>query len=253
MTDSSAARIETVPERRSGPWPRNISAKPEFSIGAVVAMVSTEFPATTVSKIRFLEEKGLVKPDRTQSGYRKYSRADVERIRFVLTQQRDSYAPLKVIGEQLLALDAGHDIEPVATARLVASEGKTLVPKLSEMISGRELSDLTGVSSKRLQEYVSIGLITPDLGGYFPARCVNVVSLLLILEDAGIPARNLRTVRQGAERSADLVDQSVTSRQNRSKPGEKERSRAQYGDLAQLFGRLHQEFLAIAAENLSAN
>ncbi len=252
MANNRAVQVEELPGGSPGPWPRNVSAKPEFSIGAVVSMVSAEFPATTVSKIRFLEEKGLLKPHRAQSGYRKYSRSDVERIRFILTQQRDSYAPLKVIGEQLLALDAGHDVEPVATARLVASEGKTLIPKLSEMISGRELSDLSGVTPERLQEYVQLGLVTPDLAGYFPARTVNVISLLLILEDAGIPARNLRPVRQGAERSADIVDQAVSSRQNRTKPGEKERGRAQYADLAQLFGRLHQEFLAIAAENLSS-
>ncbi len=249
MTVSNASRAYATAQAES--WPRTVSQNPEFTIGAVAEMVASEFPATTVSKIRFLEDKGLIKPQRSQSGYRKYSRADVERIRFILTQQRDSYAPLKVIGEQLKALDAGHDVQPVPTARLVSSEGKTVLPAGSEMISARELSDLTGVSADRLHEYTQLGLILPDLGGYFLVRTVTVVNLLVMLEDAGIPARNLRAVKQGAERSADIVDQAVTSRENRNKPGEKERSRAQFEDLSQLFGRLHQELLAVAVEKLS--
>lgn len=233
------------------PWPRGFSQEPEYPIGVVAEMVATEFPATTVSKIRFLEDKGLVKPHRSASGYRKYSRCDVERIRFILTQQRDSYAPLKVIGDQLQALDAGHDVNPVPTARLVASDGKTVLPRSGDTLTARELSDVTGVSVERLEEYVRLGLLSPDLGGHFLSRSVNVVNLILLLDEAGVPARNLRSVRQGAERSADIVDQFVSSRENRRKPGESERSRAQAADLSELFGRLHQEFLAVGVEKLS--
>ncbi|MFT0763324.1 MerR family transcriptional regulator [Scrofimicrobium sp. R131] len=249
MASSNAVRREEIEPDQS--WPRGFSHDPELSIGAVTEIIAGEFPATSVSKIRFLEDKGLIKPHRSPSGYRKYSRADVERIRFILAQQRDSWAPLKVIGDQLRALDAGHDIEPVPTARLVASEGKTVIPRSQETLSARELSDLTGVATERLEEYAQLGLIVPDLGGYFLTRTVSVVNLIVMLENAGIPARVLRSVRQGAERSADIVDQVITSRENRTKPGERERSRAQAADLSQLFGRLHQELLAVAVEKLS--
>ena len=72
-----------------------------MSIGEVLAHLRTEFPDTTISKLRFLEAEGLVDPQRTASGYRKYSWNDVARLRFVLTAQRDQYLPLRVIREQL--------------------------------------------------------------------------------------------------------------------------------------------------------
>lgn len=261
MTASNAARQDPAPAPAeakeqsgtpsiSGPWPRGYSTTPELSIGAVTEFVAREFPATTVSKIRFLEDKGLIKPHRTSSGYRKYSRTDIERIRFILTQQRDSYAPLKVILDQLRALDAGHDVEPVPTARLVSSEGVTLIPPSKRTLTPRELSDLTGLSATQLEEYVRLGLIVPDLGGHFLTRTVYAIQAIVELEEAGLPARLLRSVKQGAERSADTIDQVVTSRQNRKKAGEKERSRAQASDLAEVFGRLHNEMLAIAVEKL---
>ena len=80
-----------------------------MSIGEVLAQLRTEFPDTTISKLRFLEAEGLVDPQRTASGYRKYSWNDVARLRFVLTAQRDQYLPLRVIREQLEALERGDD------------------------------------------------------------------------------------------------------------------------------------------------
>ena len=82
-----------------------------------------EFPAVTTSKLRFLEEQGLVEPVRTAAGYRQYSPADIERLRFVLRQQRDRYMPLKVIGDRLAALDAGEEDEPAPRARLATRDG----------------------------------------------------------------------------------------------------------------------------------
>ena len=92
------------------PWPCGISREPELSIGQLVERLKAEFPAITQSKVRFLEDKGLVVPARTSAGYRKYSQADLERLRYVLASQRDSYSPLDVIRDQLRALDAGHEV-----------------------------------------------------------------------------------------------------------------------------------------------
>ncbi len=78
-----------------------------MSIGAVLARLRDDFPDITISKIRFLESEGLVTPERAPSGYRRFSEADCERLRFVLTAQRDRYLPLKVIKEQLDAIDKG--------------------------------------------------------------------------------------------------------------------------------------------------
>ena len=89
-------------------WPQDADHSPELSIGRVVDALKEEFPAISLSKVRYLESEGLVAPARTGSGYRKYSAADVERLRYVLTEQRDSFTPLSVIRTQLDALDAGH-------------------------------------------------------------------------------------------------------------------------------------------------
>src|SRR3954466_11298058 len=100
-----------------------------MSIGDVLAQLRPDFPDVTISKIRFLESEGLVEPDRTASGYRKFSRDDLSRLRYVLSAQRDHYLPLRVIREHLDALDRG--LEPPALPgagpqvprALVAAEG----------------------------------------------------------------------------------------------------------------------------------
>ena len=69
----------------------------QFSIGEVLAQLRPEFPDISTSKIRFLEEKGLIEPARSRSGYRRFSAPDIDRLRDILTMQRDSYLPLRVI------------------------------------------------------------------------------------------------------------------------------------------------------------
>jgi len=81
-----------------------------MSIGEVLGLLRPEFPDITISKLRFLEAEGLVEPLRAPSGYRKYTPADLDRLRFVLTAQRDRYLPLRVIREQLDALDRGERV-----------------------------------------------------------------------------------------------------------------------------------------------
>ena len=78
-----------------------------MSIGSVLALLREDFPDVTISKIRFLESEGLISPERAPSGYRRFSQADCDRLRFVLTAQRDRYLPLKVIKEQLDSIDHG--------------------------------------------------------------------------------------------------------------------------------------------------
>ena len=79
-----------------------------LSIGQVLAKVSPDFPDLTPSKLRFLEEQGLITPERTPSGYRKFSVEHVDRLRLILTMQRDHYLPLKVIRTHLDEIDAGN-------------------------------------------------------------------------------------------------------------------------------------------------
>ncbi|WP_099332028.1 transcriptional regulator FtsR [Actinomyces minihominis] len=245
---TEAASADQRPSQ--GPWPRGVSRDAVISIGQVVKILAREFPATTVSKVRFLEEKGLVTPHRSAAGYRKYSQADIERIRFILTKQRDSYAPLKVIGDELQSLDAGHDVELVPKARLITSDGITVAHDKSRTVTVRELGELSGCSREQLEAYVRFGLISPDLGGRFPSATIRVVKLINQLVAAGIPARNLRAVRAGADRSADIIDQAVSSTTRRDRPGDRERARSQAEEMGELTGALHSALLQLAIEAL---
>ncbi|WP_313273357.1 transcriptional regulator FtsR [Gleimia hominis] len=232
------------------PWPRDVSRQPKYTISQVLERVKPEFPALSVSKIRYLEDEDLVNPHRTRAGYRKYSEADIKRLRYVLAQQRDSYLPLKVIHEQLLALDAGHDVEVPGAARVVSDRGEARTPA-SSFISVRQLMDLTGVSKSQVEDLVELGLLSPDLAGYFPTRSIRVVQLILAARSLGIAPRNLRSVRAGAERTADLIDMSVQSTRARGRSGDKERANARARELAGTLGELQVEFLRIAVDRLS--
>ena len=107
MCAALARRHEVTSAQEVTSWPHDVDHSPGLSIGRVVDALKAEFPAISLSKVRYLESEGLVSPARTGSGYRKYSAADVERLRYVLTEQRDSFTPLSVIRGQLDALDAG--------------------------------------------------------------------------------------------------------------------------------------------------
>lgn len=248
----SAAESLPVEDSAPEPWPRGASRDPVLSIGQVVAELKAEFPAITLSKVRFLEEQGLVSPARSGSGYRKYSRADLERLRYVLAAQRDSFTPLKVIGDQLRALDAGHEVAAARRAKVVASEGRVVAPSDGRPISARDLADLTGLDLDGLERYARIGLIAPDIAGYFPSRTVHVVRLLVELEAKGFDARLLRSVRNGAERSADIIDQTVSSQRSRLRSGDAERAHALIGECGELLADLHREFLRASVAQLKA-
>ena len=240
-----------VTEETVEPWPRGISREPELSIGQLVERLKGEFPAITQSKVRFLEDKGLVVPARTLAGYRKYSRADIERLRYVLASQRDSYSPLDVIRDQLRALDAGHEVSQRRAAQVVASEGKVVSVGNRRAIPAADLADLTGCDLSAIERYVTLGLISSDIAGYFPARSVQVVLQIRELESMGVDARTLRSVRQGAERSADLIDQTVLSQTPRDRAVDRERQNARCLELGERFAHLHQEMLRVAISQLT--
>src|SRR6476646_8899118 len=114
--------------------------RPTLSIGEVLSQLRGDFPDITISKIRFLEAEGLIRPERTPSGYRRFSIADCERLRFVLTAQRDQYLPLKVIKEQLEAIDSGAATLGVREARARAHSGRNGAPEPGHAMSDSELT-----------------------------------------------------------------------------------------------------------------
>ena len=128
-----------------------------LSIGEVLSLLRDEFPDVTISKIRFLESQGLLDPERTPSGYRKFSPADVERLHTVLAMQRDHYLPLKVIKKYLAALDAGENPPLPGGAR----EGSASMLPAGRRFKRDELLREAGATPELLQEAISASLIVP--------------------------------------------------------------------------------------------
>lgn len=251
----SVQRPEYAPHeapRRSGYWPFDVSHTGTMTIGAVLGVLQSEFPAVTVSKLRFLEDQGLVTPTRTGSGYRKYSQADVSRLRFTLSQQRDHYLPLRVIREQLDDLDAGRDVEDPRTARVVASNGRLVLPASGSRITARELGELTGVAAADIDEMVRAGVLVADARGRFAAQSVSAVQTIAELGREGITPRHLRTMRTNADHVADLIEQVVAPERAQKTAVARERGAAHAAELAETSARLYADLIRIAVEGLGS-
>ncbi|MGW6117395.1 transcriptional regulator FtsR [Nocardia sp. NPDC055165] len=215
-----------------------------MSIGSVLDLLRPDFPDITISKIRFLESEGLIRPERTPSGYRRFSVADYERLRFVLTAQRDQYLPLKVIKEQLEAIDSGAATLGVREARARAhshhgsaeaghgvsgsaeadTEASPAAPRRLGIVTGaitpEELrvdvgvrltrSDLLAkadIDDRFLDDLLRAGLIVPGAGGFFESDAVTLAHAAKAMAEFGLEARHLRAFKLAADREAALIAQ----------------------------------------------
>ncbi|MGO4534058.1 transcriptional regulator FtsR [Leifsonia sp. 2MCAF36] len=169
-----------------------------LSIGQVLGRLSPEFPDLSSSKLRFLEERGLVSPSRTASGYRKFSPADVERLRAVLAMQRDHYLPLKVIKKYFADLDAGLDPAFPGTTPTGSMLGGARRYRRDELL--RE----AGADAHLLQEAVSASLIVAS--DVYGDDALTVLRALAELRRSGIEPRHLRGFRAAAEREIGLIE-----------------------------------------------
>ncbi|MEU1595794.1 MerR family transcriptional regulator [Streptomyces sp. NPDC005708] len=218
-----------------------------MSIGTVLNVLREEFPEVTISKIRFLETEGLIEPQRTPSGYRKFSAHDVERLGQVLKMQRDHYLPLKIIREHLDALERGEEVRLPSLGRSRdTGEGELLGDVLGEpeasaaMRIGRgELLKVTGISAEQLEEWESYGLVAPFPDGMYDAETVTVATLVAELGRHGIEPRHLRVMKAAADRDAGLVDQVVAPLRRHRNPQTRAHAEARTKELAGLAVRLH--------------
>ncbi|WP_331252963.1 MerR family transcriptional regulator [Corynebacterium godavarianum] len=179
-----------------------------MSIGVVLERLREEFPDVTVSKIRYLESEGLITPQRTASGYRRFTDADVERLRYILVTQRDNYLPLKVIREQLEAMDSGE------VAALMAPDAESGAPMVSPenfrapastKLTDTDVAAQAETDAATVAELTKAGLISPDVAGYYTADDVQVVTTALNLGEFGVDIRHLKTLRTAAARQVDLI------------------------------------------------
>jgi len=224
-----------------------------MSIGAVLALLRPEFPDVSISKIRFLEDQGLVEPERTAAGYRKFAPADVERLRYVLGVQRDHYLPLRVIRDHLDAVDAG--LEPPVirggpgSPRLVRA-----VPELGrrfgsqQRLTRAELLAAAGVEDAVLSDLESHGLVATRLGGLYDPDAVLVTRTAADLAAFGIEPRHLRGFRSAADREAGLVEQIVSPLRRQRGPEAAARAEEVTRELSGLCVRLHTVLVKAALE-----
>ncbi|WP_419993070.1 MerR family transcriptional regulator [Streptomyces boninensis] len=222
-----------------------------MSIGAVLAELREEFPEVTISKIRFLEAEGLVEPQRTPSGYRKFTRADVDRLAQVLRMQRDQYLPLKVIREQLDAQDRGEAPRLPGPAVPYAEELPAGLPADADpdgpvTLDRAGLLEASEVSPDELADWESYGLITPDAGGRYAPAAALVARLLSDLGRFGFEPRHLRGVKAAADREAGLIEAVVAPLKVHRNPRTRARAENTAHELVSLASRLHEALVRAA-------
>lgn len=223
--------------------------EPRLSIGAVLTRLQADFPDVTLSKIRYWETEGLVTPHRKPSGYREYSERDVERLRFVMSAQRDRYLPLKVIRDELEALDRGEEPQLPAPRMPMAAVLSTDGPAPDDFAVTRgtapvrvDRSDLlttSGLDATALAELEHFGLVKAGPGGWFDADAVLTARIAAELIAAGLEARHLRSFRTAADREVDTIRQLVGPQARQRDPDARERAAAEAHRLAATILRLH--------------
>lgn len=210
-----------------------------ISIGEVLSMLRREFPDVSISKIRFLEAEGLVSPQRTTSGYRRYGQPDIDQLRAVLTMQRDQYLPLKVIREQIQ--EGVSEDRPVAGTGLQPSDFRPGAGRMR--VTREELGEQSGLPEEFLAQLEGIGLIVATPAGHYDEDAFAVACIVARLSVFGIEARHLRPFRVVADRDTGLVEQMATPySQNRGRDGQA-RERETVRELAALCIQLHAALL----------
>ncbi|MCW2491221.1 MAG: hypothetical protein QOH56_2555 [Pseudonocardiales bacterium] len=237
----------------------SLPSRGTLSIGEVLAQLRSDFPDVTISKIRFLEDQGLVQPDRTPSGYRKFSSSDVARLRYVLSQQRDNYLPLRVIKDQLEAIDSGH-----------APSGPGGVPRPAHLaitdnaptpehfrsshaalrLTREELLNTVGLTSDQLRELEQFGLITCRPGGRYDDDALAIAQVVVDLARYGIEGRHLRSFKSAADREVSLFGQ-VAGPMVKQRSGDgRARAEETVRELAALSVRLHTALVQIGLRDI---
>jgi len=228
----------------------SVPARAYLSIGEVLSKLRGDFPDITISKIRFLESEGLIEPQRTPSGYRKFTSADLERLRYVLLAQRDHYLPLRVIKENLDAMDRG--LEPAllsgggASPRpplgLATVDGElspsNFAPSADMRLSRDELVKASGVTDAALTELESFGLISIR-GRHYDADALSVATAVAAMSAFGIEPRHLRSFKSAADREIGLIEQVITPLNRQKNSDSKARAEEVSKEIAALSIRLH--------------
>jgi DNA-binding transcriptional MerR regulator len=226
------------------------ASRARMNIGQVLDILRADFPGVTIPKIRFLEDKGLIKPERTPAGYRKFSHQDVERLRYVLRMQRDHYLPLKVIGDHLDAIDRGlepppiESVVPTVPQVALAADGMPAASSFTRQsdvrLSRKELLKIAQVSEELLDQLEQFGLIKARTGtGHFDSDALLIVKTAAELAEFGFEPRHLRAFKTAADREVGLVEQVVAPLKGGRDTAAEARAEEAVAEIAALSVKLH--------------
>ena len=190
--------------------------EPLAGISEVVNGLRSDFPDVSVSKLRFLESQGLITPHRTAKGYRKYSRTDVAKLRWILTQQRENFLPLRIIRERMAGVEWSARVEEEAE-RLPDVDVSDRVRRLAPPPPAPEpagtgmtlpqLANASGLSLSQARELTRYGLLVPRPAAdidFYDAQALEVARIARQMFDQGLEPRHLRIFKASVDRETDL-------------------------------------------------
>lgn len=237
-----------------------------MSIGDVLKSLREEFPEVTVSKIRFLEAEGLIEPERTASGYRKFYQQDLARLRYILRLQRDNFMPLKIIRRKLEQFEvdgaeastsspsapvrAGAPDPAPSPVMVIGPDDDLDTPVGGLHLSFDELVAASGMTAEHLKELQEYGLIDahplPEAAPgsvYYDEDDLLVAKIAKDFGKFGIEPRHMRMYRHFADREAGLFEQAVVPMHRGGSNDSKRRAVQSLSELAKLSKRLKQVLL----------
>ena len=220
-----------------------------LSIGKVQELLRPELGEVAISKIRFLETYGLITPERAPSGFRRYSKADVERLHYILSAQRDNFLPLKVIKENLDLIDQGIDPtmpDPVEPPQGVSLQAEPTLGGTRPMrLSREELLSRSGLTEPALVELERQGIIRLRRGtAYYGWEAFTLAVVSSRLAPWGIDARQMRILKQAADREVELLQYAVAPYSHRPA-----RVRQAIYEIAEFMTQAHAALLQVALDN----
>jgi len=229
-----------------------------MSIGAVLDLLRPDFPDVTISKIRFLEAEGLVTPERTPSGYRRFTAYDCARLRFILTAQRDQYLPLKVIKAQLDAQADGelprsgsaYGVPRLVSVDTESGDDAASVAPTQARLRREDLLSRSGIDDALLNELVKGGIVKPGTAGFFDEHSVVIAQCAKALADYGVEPRHLRAFRSAADRQSDLIAQIAGPVVKAGKAGARDRADDLAREVAALAITLHTSLIKSAVRDV---
>ena len=221
-----------------------MAARSYLSIGEVLVSLKTEYPDITISKIRFLEGEGLIQPERTASGYRKFYQGDVDRLRKILKMQRDEYLPLKVIKDRLVR--ESEDAQPARAEQDAPDEDELAEPPAGLQMSMDEMSTATGVDKDRIAELETYGILSSTTVNGEPSFGGDDYVVLSIVKDFfryGVEPRHLTMYRHFAERESALFEAIIMPMLRQRNPDARRAATDSLANLAKASRKLKQAML----------